>query len=69
LTGLRTARGLTQAEVARRIGIDPTNYARLESGRHVPSPPTLLRVADVLAVRLDRIVAVEAGDHPVRRGR
>lgn len=41
LTTLRTKSGLTQAEVARRMGTTQTAIARLEAGRQSPSMRTL----------------------------
>lgn len=49
---MREARGLTQAELAQRIGKHQPNIARLESGRFEPS----LRTALALAVALDTTV-------------
>ncbi|NTX15469.1 helix-turn-helix transcriptional regulator [Myxococcus sp. CA056] len=40
--------GLTQAEVARRVGIVLTVYNRLERGRMQPSVSTLHRLCEVL---------------------
>ena len=41
----RVARGLTQAELAERMGTSQSYIARLESGRTLPSTRTLLKVA------------------------
>jgi transcriptional regulator with XRE-family HTH domain len=50
----RAAAGLTQAEVAARIGTTQSAVARLESaiGRHSPSIATLERYASALGYRL-----------------
>ena len=50
----RTAAGLTQAEVAARIGTTQSAVARLESaiGKHSPSIATLKRYASALGYRL-----------------
>ena len=50
----RTAAGLTQAEVAARIGTTQSVVARLESdiGKHSPSIATLKRYASALGYRL-----------------
>ena len=50
----RAASGLTQAEVAERVGTTQSAVARLESGtkRHSPSLATLQRYARALGYRL-----------------
>jgi transcriptional regulator with XRE-family HTH domain len=48
LLSLRLAAGLTQAEVARRVGLRRDRVARLESGRWTPGPAELIRLALVL---------------------
>lgn len=42
----RTAAGLSQAELAERMGTAQSYIARLESGRVLPSTKTLLKVAE-----------------------
>jgi len=57
LRRLRLAAGLTQAELARRTGIQRPNIARLESGRHTPSLETLARLASAIGVPTSRVLA------------
>jgi predicted transcriptional regulator len=47
----RTACGLTQAELAERMGTSQSYVARLESGRTLPSTRTLLKVAAATGTR------------------
>ena len=51
----RAAAGITQAEVAQRIGTTQSAVARLESGRgkHSPSLATLQKYAHALGCRLE----------------
>ena len=51
----RTAAGVTQAEIAERIGTTQSAVARLESGRgkHSPSIATLEKYAHALGCRLE----------------
>jgi transcriptional regulator with XRE-family HTH domain len=51
----RARAGLTQAEVAKRVGTTQSAIARLESGagRHSPSIATLQRYARALGFRLE----------------
>jgi len=69
----RTAAGVTQAEVAERIGTTQSAVARLESGRgkHSPSIATLEKYAHALGCRLElRLVndmaSRKAGDQAKR---
>lgn len=55
----RAALGLTQEQLARRIGTSHTAISRLESGRHPTSVTTLQRVAAALELRL--VIGFESG--------
>jgi transcriptional regulator with XRE-family HTH domain len=60
----RARAGLTQAEVAKRVGTTQSAIARLESGagKHSPSVATLQRYARALGFRLEiRLVRVRDG--------
>jgi DNA-binding XRE family transcriptional regulator len=49
----RTNAGLSQAEVARRIGVPQPAIVRLEAGTHSPTLSTLARYASAIGVELD----------------
>ena len=51
----RAAQGLTQAQVAQKIGTTQSAVARMESGqgKHSPSLATLSRYADALECKLE----------------
>ena len=51
----RVAQGLTQAQVAEKIGTTQSAVARMESGsgKHSPSLATLSRYADALGCKLE----------------
>ena len=49
---LREKRGLTQRELAERLGTTQSAIARLEAGNIAPSLPTLDKVAAALGVEL-----------------
>lgn len=60
----RSEQGLTQAEVAARIGTTQSAVARMESGRgkHSPSLATLSKYAEALGCKLEvRLVRERAG--------
>jgi transcriptional regulator with XRE-family HTH domain len=66
----RAAAGVTQAEVAERIGTTQSAVARLESGRgkHSPSLATLQKYAHALGCRLElRLVAESQKEGRTRR--
>jgi len=52
LIGARTDQGLTQKELAQRIGIRQSNISRLESGNYNPSLAFLKKVAAGLGKQL-----------------
>ena len=52
LVTLREKRGLTQKELAARLGTTQSAIARLEAGNVAPSLPTLDKVAAALGVEL-----------------
>ena len=53
LVAARLAAGLTQAELAARVGTTQSAVARLESGTITPTVETLCRLADVLGLRFE----------------
>jgi transcriptional regulator with XRE-family HTH domain len=64
----RAAAGLSQAEIAERMGTTQSAVARLESGRgkHSPSLATLRKYADALGCRLDLRLVKEKGNVKVQ---
>ncbi|CAM4301653.1 helix-turn-helix transcriptional regulator [Corallococcus soli] len=57
--------GLTQADVAERVGIAMEVYSRMERGRMLPRAQNLRRLCDVLAVSADVLLGVGRGAMPV----
>jgi len=55
---------LTQAEVAERVGIATEFYSRIERGGTLPSVPTLVKLAEVLAVPTDVLLGRSPLDNP-----
>lgn len=63
----RMRAGLTQADVAERVGIATEVYGRLERGRMLPSVPTLWRLCSVLRTSSDEFLGltnVPVATHP-----
>lgn len=53
LKEVRELRGLSQGDLAQRIGILPAGISHLETGRRAPSLLMLKRLADTLSVTID----------------
>lgn len=47
---------LTQAEIAKKVGINVNYYARIERGEHVPSLEVLEAIAKVLKIKSSEIL-------------
>lgn len=47
----RAALGLTQAELATRMGTTASVVSRIESGQHATNAPTLRKLADAFGIR------------------
>lgn len=50
---LRTKRGLSQTELAKLVGVTPSNISQIESNLIYPSLPALLKIAEVLFVEVN----------------
>lgn len=59
LKRLRTAEGLTQAELGRRINRDDTSISKYESGTKFPTLETAVDLAFELRVTLDELFGYE----------
>jgi len=56
---LRKVNGLTQAKLARMLGLQRPNISRLESGTHLPSILLIQRLADVFQMAISDLIAEE----------
>ena len=71
--GMRTAAGISQTELARRMGTSQPAIARLENAGSVPSIAFLARLAAATGVELSltasgvAAIALPQGDPPVRK--
>jgi molybdate-binding protein/DNA-binding XRE family transcriptional regulator len=61
----RKAHGLTQLELARRIGVTRQSVANIESGKFVASTIVALRMAEALDVRVEDLFALEGQGHSI----
>ncbi|HRU84181.1 MAG: LexA family protein [Christensenellales bacterium] len=53
LKGLRIEKGLTQAELAAKLGVTQQAVAKWEAGRAFPEPKMILRIAELFSVSAD----------------
>src|SRR5688572_3556984 len=54
---LRTARGLSQQQIAKAAGVPRATWTHLESGAANPTLAVLIKIASALQVRLDELLA------------
>ena len=59
LIGYRIEHGLTQAQLAKRVGTSHSAISRIESGHHAATPETLRKLATALDMRL--VIGFERG--------
>lgn len=58
LREMRIVRGLTQPEIAARVGTSASNISDLERGIKVPTLTTVARLADALECKVTELVEV-----------
>ena len=56
----RESKGLSQADLATKAGMQPSAISHFESGRRAPSFDNLKKIADALAVTIDYLLGREA---------
>ena len=59
LKDLRTIKGVTQKEVAKRIGVSPQSYGYYENEINKPDPEILIKLADYFECTIDYLVGRE----------
>ena len=55
----REQKGLSQKDVAERIGVAKSTYSLYESGNREPNVHTIKKIADVLDVSADELLGIE----------
>jgi transcriptional regulator with XRE-family HTH domain len=68
LAELRSNAGLSQAELAQRIGVPQQNIAYWEQSSKPPRSEILAALAQALNVRVESLLDVGNGHQPVRKG-
>lgn len=59
LRDFRKAKGLTQKELAKMIGMSQTNYSYYETNGYLPDSETLIKLAKIYGVTLDKLLGLE----------
>ena len=52
----RNYRGLTQKQLAQKVGIHPVYVSQIETGKRTGSAKTLARIAEVLNIDIDELI-------------
>ena len=60
----RTRKGMTQTALARAIGVRQPVVARIESGEHVPTIETLIKIANALDIEIMVAIAPSSRSEP-----
>ena len=64
---MRKERGMTQEQLAEKVGVDSNSISRIERGRLIPALPTLIGICNALEIGADAVLAAYiAVDTPVR---
>jgi len=50
--GMANAKGITQADIARTIGLKPSNVSRMLEGKHSCTIDTLMKVVDAIGAKV-----------------
>ena len=64
---IRKDRGMTQEQLAEKVGVDPNSISRIERGRLIPALPTLIDICNALEIGADLVLAAYiVVDTPIR---
>ena len=59
LRDAREQKGLSQKEVAEKIGVAKSTYSLYESGNREPNVQTIKKISDVLNVSADKLLGID----------
>lgn len=59
LKNARERRGLSQKEVAEKIGVAKSTYSLYESGNREPNVQTIKKIADLLKITADELLGLD----------
>jgi len=58
----RLAAGLSQEELAEKLGVSAKTVSAYETGRAIPPSPTLIRIAEITEVPIDELAGDKNGN-------
>lgn len=61
LKELRTRRGISQTELAKKVGVTPSNISQVENNLIYPSLPALIKIAEVLSLGINAFFKEASG--------
>ena len=64
LCELRIAKNMSQKQVAKLVGVDPSTISTYENATRAPSYPVLIRLSKVYGVSVDYLLGVEREKFP-----
>lgn len=67
LKRFRAHYGLSQKEVAEKVGMGATSYYRYESGKFLPQADVLIKLANTYNVSTDYLLGLSDEPHPMKR--
>lgn len=68
LLALRTARGLSQGDLAEQLEVSRQSVSKWETGQSVPDLDRIIKLADLYGVTVDELVREGAGPEPPQPG-
>ena len=60
LKNAREDRDITQIDMAEMLGMNQSNYSRIETGHQEPSLDQLIKIAEIFKLTIDELLGVEA---------
>ena len=67
LTRLRTARGLTQAELAAKLGVTDKAVSKWERNLSCPDIAAIPKLADILGISVEELLRARTAEQPIRK--
>lgn len=65
LKAVRERKGLSQKDIAERIGVAKSTYSLYESGNREPNVQNIKKIADVLSVSADELLGIDEEPHTI----